>query len=126
MDDLFSSINGLVLPGGSGDLWYGHPFFDTAADLLRRARAANDAGGVFPVFGVCLGFETLHILLANRTREELLVPSVGQEVRRRAGRGGAGAGRGRGAAVDSPLVLALSLLLPGDHPGFTRTPWRRA
>jgi anthranilate/para-aminobenzoate synthase component II len=39
----------------------------------------NDAGDVFPVFGICLGFETIHILIANMTRENLLVPVQGQE-----------------------------------------------
>lgn len=56
VEERFREINGLILPGGSGKLWYGHPFFDTAARLLDLARAENDAGGVFPVFGVCLGF----------------------------------------------------------------------
>ena len=79
IEDIFNSINGLVLPGGSGDLWYGHPFFDTAARLFDLATAANEGGDVFPVYGICLGFETMHIMIANRTREELLVPSAGQE-----------------------------------------------
>jgi gamma-glutamyl hydrolase len=79
IETIFKSINGLVLPGGSGELWYGHPFFDTAAKLLQLARDTNDDGVIFPVFGICLGFETLHIILANQTREDLLVPSKGQE-----------------------------------------------
>ena len=79
IDEIFESINGLMLPGGSGELWYGHPFFDTAAYLLQLAKKSNDRGDIFPIFGICLGFETLHILLANRTREDLLVPSAGQE-----------------------------------------------
>lgn len=69
----------ILIKGGSGDLWYGHPFFDTAARLLQLAKDANEDGDIFPVFGVCLGFETMHIILANRTREDLLVPSKGQE-----------------------------------------------
>lgn len=46
---------------------------------MQLAKAANDGGEVFPLFGICLGFETLHIILANRTREDLLVPATGQE-----------------------------------------------
>lgn len=46
---------------------------------MQLAKRANDDGDVFPLFGICLGFETLHIILANRTREDLLVPSTGQE-----------------------------------------------
>ena len=59
---------------------YGHQFFDTAAHLWRLAKKANlEEGEIFPVFGICLGFETLHILIANHTSEEVLVPAVGQE-----------------------------------------------
>jgi gamma-glutamyl hydrolase len=80
IERIFKSINGVVLPGGSGELWYGHPFFDTAARLVQLAKDVNDKGNtIFPLFGVCLGFETLHIILANQTREDLLVPSKGQE-----------------------------------------------
>ena len=79
IERLFGDINGLVLPGGSGVLQPGHPFFDTAERLLNLAIQANKEGDVFPVFGICLGFETMHIIFANSTREELLKPSVGQE-----------------------------------------------
>lgn len=60
-------------------MWYGHPFFDTAAKLFSLAKAANDDGDVFPVFGICLGFETMHIMIANKSRDDLLVASTGQE-----------------------------------------------
>jgi len=48
--------------------------------MWNLAKKANiEDGDIFPVFGICLGFETIHIMVANRTREELLVPSKGQE-----------------------------------------------
>ena len=47
--------------------------------MWRMAMDSDGNGDVFPVFGICLGFETMHIMIANHTREELLVPSVGQE-----------------------------------------------
>ena len=77
--NIFEKIHGLVLPGGSGRLEPGHPFFDTAEVLMNMAIKRNKEGDVFPVFGICLGFETMHIILANTTREELLNPSAGQE-----------------------------------------------
>jgi len=43
------------------------------------AKDANDAGDIFPIYGICLGFETMHIMIANRTREDLLVSCTGQE-----------------------------------------------
>ncbi|KAI8111716.1 hypothetical protein M9435_004215 [Picochlorum sp. BPE23] len=79
VEELFETLNGLVFPGGSGTLWYGHAFFDTAAHLWSLAKDANRNGELFPVFGICLGFETIHILVANRTSEEILVPAAGQE-----------------------------------------------
>jgi CTP synthase (UTP-ammonia lyase) len=47
--------------------------------MWKMALDSNRHGDIFPVFGICLGFETMHIMIANHTREELLVPSVGQE-----------------------------------------------
>lgn len=43
----------------------GHDFFDTARRVLDFALAENDAGRHFPVMGICLGFETLMILVAG-------------------------------------------------------------
>ena len=68
-----------VEQGGSGTLWYGHPFFDTAATLWKLAKQANSDGDIFPVYGICLGFETIHILVSNHSSEDVLVPARGQE-----------------------------------------------
>lgn len=51
------------------------------------AVAANDAGDVFPIHGTCLGFQLLHILASNVSRNDLLVVSL-------AGLTGGGGGRG--------------------------------
>lgn len=47
----------------------GHKFFDTARRVLDFALDENDAGRYFPVMGICLGFETLMILVAGEGRE---------------------------------------------------------
>jgi hypothetical protein len=44
-------------------------FFDTARRVLDFALNENDAGRYFPVMGICLGFETLMILVAGEGRE---------------------------------------------------------
>jgi gamma-glutamyl hydrolase len=79
VDAVLAAVDALVLPGGSGELSPGHPFYDTAERATAAARAEAAAGGVMPVFGVCLGFELLHLLAANRSRAELLEASAGQE-----------------------------------------------
>ncbi len=49
-----------------GDAVSGHTFFDTAKRVLDFALDENDAGRCFPVMGICLGFETLMILVAGK------------------------------------------------------------
>ena len=45
----FDAINGLLVPGGSGNLTAGHPFYDNTEYLLQLAIEANDNGDYFPV-----------------------------------------------------------------------------
>jgi gamma-glutamyl hydrolase len=49
LQERFSAINGLLLPGGGADLRPGHAFYDTAARLVQLAIEANDKGDYFPV-----------------------------------------------------------------------------
>jgi gamma-glutamyl hydrolase len=65
LDYLFSRINGLLIPGGAANLRPGHTFFDTASRLFNLSLAANKAGDSFPVMGICLGFETLMLMVAG-------------------------------------------------------------
>ncbi|KAJ9525419.1 hypothetical protein QJQ45_003191 [Haematococcus lacustris] len=70
---MFKSINGLVFPGGLTWLWLDAPYVITARKLFNWAVQANDAGDVFPIHGTCLGFQLLHILASNISRNVLLV-----------------------------------------------------
>ena len=45
----FDAVNGLLVPGGSGNLTKGHPFYDNTEYLLKLAIEANDNGDYFPV-----------------------------------------------------------------------------
>jgi gamma-glutamyl-gamma-aminobutyrate hydrolase PuuD len=65
LEGLLGRLNGFLIPGGAANLRPGHDFFDTAARVLDYALRANDAGNVFPVLGICLGFETLMVLTAG-------------------------------------------------------------
>ncbi|GIL44397.1 hypothetical protein Vafri_1876 [Volvox africanus] len=70
---LFKSLNGLVFPGGLTWLWLDSPYVIAARKLFNWALQANDAGKVFPIHGTCLGFQLLHILASNISRNDLLV-----------------------------------------------------
>ena len=49
------NLNGLIFPGGDGDcLEWGGPMFDLAVEM-------NETGQVYPVWGTCLGFESMTI-----------------------------------------------------------------
>ncbi|KAK9917047.1 hypothetical protein WJX75_000290 [Coccomyxa subellipsoidea] len=60
-------VNGFLIPGGSARLRPGHTFFDTAAEVVRLANEANDNGDYFPIFAICLGFETLAVIASGNT-----------------------------------------------------------
>lgn len=62
LERIFDTINGVLLPGGSQNLEPGNPYFDTSSHLYDLAKKANDNGDYFPIWGTCLGFETLMIL----------------------------------------------------------------
>ncbi|KAL4447534.1 hypothetical protein ABPG75_004753 [Micractinium tetrahymenae] len=58
----FKAVNGILIPGGAQNLRPGEPFFDVVSQLYDLATEANDKGEYFPVYGICLGFETLSII----------------------------------------------------------------
>lgn len=63
----FAAINGILFPGGSASLRDG-PFYRIAEKLFKMALEENDKGNYFPVFGTCLGFELLCIIVTQDHR----------------------------------------------------------
>eukprot|EP00746_Dinoflagellata_sp_MGD_P045877 gnl/MRDRNA2_/MRDRNA2_21277_c0_seq1.p1 gnl/MRDRNA2_/MRDRNA2_21277_c0~~gnl/MRDRNA2_/MRDRNA2_21277_c0_seq1.p1 ORF type:complete len:346 (+),score=29.89 gnl/MRDRNA2_/MRDRNA2_21277_c0_seq1:112-1149(+) len=66
LDVIFDSLNGVLFTGGElniSDL--NSPYMQTAARLLTKAMTANRAGDYMPVWGTCLGFQTLSLLVAE-------------------------------------------------------------
>lgn len=62
LDDLFSQINGLLLPGGACDMPPGVPYLLDKIVEGNRKTSHGDGDGdshYFPVWGTCLGFEFL-------------------------------------------------------------------
>ncbi|KAM9759862.1 gamma-glutamyl hydrolase [Menidia menidia] len=62
---IFSSVNGLLLPGGDVDLQTSE-FSRASRVLYNMALRANEAGDYFPIWGTCQGFQQLSVLTANR------------------------------------------------------------
>lgn len=69
---LFESVNGLLFPGGDASLWQNETTMigkskltQTIQKLLGWAIEANKKGDYFPVWGTCLGFESLVIFFSQ-------------------------------------------------------------
>lgn len=66
LTDSFGKINGLLFPGGGMDLQdFKTPYMQSVLHLWNLALKANQAGDYFPVWGTCLGFETISVLAAD-------------------------------------------------------------
>ncbi|XP_045416653.1 gamma-glutamyl hydrolase [Lemur catta] len=63
-ETLFKSINGVLFPGGSVDLKRSD-YARVAKIFYRLAIQSFDNGDYFPVWGTCLGFEELSLLVAE-------------------------------------------------------------
>ncbi|XP_007231561.3 gamma-glutamyl hydrolase [Astyanax mexicanus] len=75
-EKIFKSINGLLLIGGASDLEKSE-FSHTAQIYFRLAVKANDLGDYFPIWGTCLGFQLLTVLVAE---ENLLSKTVAENI----------------------------------------------
>lgn len=72
-ENLLRSVNGLLFPGGAADLHVHSQYTQGAREALDIVREINDQGNLFPVQAICLGFELMHVLLANVSSDKLLV-----------------------------------------------------
>ncbi|KAI9025632.1 class I glutamine amidotransferase-like protein [Hyaloraphidium curvatum] len=70
---IFKSVNGIIFPGGLTDIWLDDPYTVAARKLWTWAKQSTDKGEPYPIFGVCLGFQLLHVLEANVSFPEILV-----------------------------------------------------
>ena len=71
---IFTYINGLLLPGGDADLM-NSPFRKNAELIFNLAMEAGDNGETFPIWGTCLGFQALNVLVAKS--DKVLSKSAG-------------------------------------------------
>jgi len=66
LSEIFKTINGLILPGGSLNL-PGSKYEENSLYLYDLTIAANDAGDIFPLWGTCQGFEQLLIMTSGNS-----------------------------------------------------------
>ncbi|XP_076126380.1 gamma-glutamyl hydrolase isoform X1 [Alosa pseudoharengus] len=78
-EKIFAEINGLLFIGGAVDLVQSD-YARTAKFFYKLAVKANDAGDFFPLWGTCMGFQLLTVLVAgedlltNTTAENIAMP----------------------------------------------------
>eukprot|EP00794_Sanderia_malayensis_P000357 gene357-990_t len=63
--EIFRSVNGILIPGGGAHI-PGSGYFKNAQVMFKMAIEANRKGDYFPIWGTCLGFQTLHLLVDNK------------------------------------------------------------
>uniref|UniRef100_A0A1D1Z948 folate gamma-glutamyl hydrolase n=1 Tax=Anthurium amnicola TaxID=1678845 RepID=A0A1D1Z948_9ARAE len=62
LNEKLSLVNGVVFTGG----WAKSGFYlETAQYIFKKILERNDAGDHFPLFGICLGFEILSIIISE-------------------------------------------------------------
>lgn len=64
LKSLFSQINGIIFPGGGSEL-VRTPLFYSAQYLYQLVLDANDRGIHFPLFGHCMGFQLLSMIVSE-------------------------------------------------------------
>jgi gamma-glutamyl hydrolase len=62
---LLSQINGVLFPGGDAEIDISNKWTANANYIFEYAKAQNDQGRVFPLWGTCLGHELLSYLTAG-------------------------------------------------------------
>lgn len=65
-EDILSKVNGVLWPGGATYFYQKEGYADAGAAIYRIAKSINERGVYFPILGICLGFELLTYVAANR------------------------------------------------------------
>ncbi|KAH0951379.1 hypothetical protein HN011_007138 [Eciton burchellii] len=77
-EDILSKINGVLWPGGATYFNPDKGYADAGATIYRIAKTINEKGEHFPILGICLGFELLTYVAANRIEHRLNCSSQSQ------------------------------------------------
>jgi len=74
--NVFHSVNAVLFPGGGANL-NNTPLYYAAEYLWELMETANNKGDFFPIFGHCMGFELISILVSQN--QTILQPTYGTE-----------------------------------------------
>ncbi|XP_011643058.1 gamma-glutamyl hydrolase-like isoform X2 [Pogonomyrmex barbatus] len=77
-EDILSKINGVLWPGGATYFFQKEGYADAGDAIYRIAKKINERGEYFPILGICLGFELLTYVAANRVEHRTLCSSNSQ------------------------------------------------
>ena len=64
---VFNSLNGIIFPGGGSSL-KDSKYIKTVKKLMKLAIQFNENGGYFPILGICLGFESMHVYFEKKKK----------------------------------------------------------
>ena len=67
VEDIFAHVNGVLFPGGS-TTFFSSAYYKHAKFFWELAVNANDNNEYFPIWGICLGFQTLHVIQADSSK----------------------------------------------------------
>ena len=76
-EKIFESVNGVLFPGG-GIAWYTSGYYHHAKLFFDKAVEANKKGDYFPIWGTCLGFQTLHVVATGN--DSIITPNESEDV----------------------------------------------
>jgi len=62
---IFNSLNGILIPGGGSNL-KDSKYIKAVKKLMKLAIQYNRNGGYFPILGICLGFEAMHVYFEKK------------------------------------------------------------
>jgi len=64
---IFAGLNGLLFPGGGASLALNSSYFQASQFMWNLAMNANRKGDHFPIWGTCLGFQLISVLVGNES-----------------------------------------------------------
>ncbi|KOC65865.1 Gamma-glutamyl hydrolase [Habropoda laboriosa] len=79
-EDILGKINGVLWPGGKSLFTTRNGYADAGYKIYNIAERMNRIGDYFPIFGICLGFELLTYVVAQRTPHRINCSSQGQSL----------------------------------------------
>ena len=77
---LLPKINGVIFPGGDEPIDFTQRWTQNAKFILEWAMKQNDAGNIFPIWSVCLGYETLAVITSGLTNNMTALSPVRGEI----------------------------------------------